>query len=144
MWTVNQNIYIYIYIHTHTHTLSKSIYWLKYRIWNQVEMDFVPISATHWSISCTTLLYSLLPSSLLLSIYSVLDSCQRLVGQSSHIPEGEHGRLIGKKFVVHNTRKGADEEMSQTWGDNRLEGNNGRWVRKDRWESGCKGPWKPG
>ena len=38
------------------------------------------------------------------------------MGQSSHIPEGEHGRLIGKKFVVHNTRKGADEEMSQTGG----------------------------
>lgn len=40
------------------------------------------------------------------------------MSQSSHIPEGEHGKLIGKKFVVYNTRKGANAEMSQTCGDN--------------------------
>ena len=90
-------------------------------------MDFVPISATHRPISCTTLLYSLLPSSLLLGIYSVLDSCQRLVGQSSRIPEGEHEKLIGKKFVVYNTRKGPDEEMSQTCGDNSEQTGGKQW-----------------
>ena len=63
----------------------------------------------------------------LLSIYSVPDSCQRLVGQSSHIPEGEHEKLIGKEFVVYNTRKGPDEEMSQTCGDNSEQTGGKQW-----------------
>lgn len=49
------------------------------------------------------------------------------MGQSSRIPEGEHEKLIGKKFVVYNTRKGPDEEMSQTCGDNSEQTRGKQW-----------------
>ena len=49
------------------------------------------------------------------------------MGQSSHIPEGEHEKLIGKEFVVYNTRKGPDEEMSQTCGDNSEQTGGKQW-----------------
>lgn len=99
-------------------------------------MDLVPNLATHLLISYITLLHSFFPilsffapllspsplffvlKEYLLSIYYILDSCHRLVGQLSHIPEGEHGKLMGKKFVVYKTRKCTDAEMSQPCLDN--------------------------
>lgn len=74
----------------------------------------------------------------LLSIYSVPDSCQRLVGQSSHIPEGEHEKLIGKEFVVYNTRKGPDEEMSQTCGDNSEQTGGKQWEMSQERQMGIR------
>lgn len=65
--------------------------------------------------------------------------------QLSDIVEGEHGKFIGKKFVVCDTSKCVDAEVSQT-GTNpsRLEANNGRCVWKNMLKSGCEGLCMPG
>lgn len=106
MWLVNQ-----VYI------LSKSICWLRTLDLKSGRHGFGPQFS--YSLVCNphSLLFSLLSPSLppslpllisfiqkyLLNIYCVLGSCHRLVGQLAHIPEGEHGKFIGKKFVMCST-----------------------------------------
>lgn len=64
------------------------------------------------------------------------------MGQLSDIPEGEHAKFTGKKFVVCGPSQDRNAEMSQTrWEKSGQTGmNNGRQVWKNILESGCERP----